>query len=150
MYICYQRYIVNNYWLNKWKMLGDNLCTFCKTEAENIVHLFWECKEVIQFWENVKEWCANKCKVDIIACNLITKSFVFLGNIENGICLNLLVILGKVYIYRCRNDNSKLDLYVFQEFLKHYISLEYFSAKKKNKMTRHLERWSVLLTGLGL
>ena len=74
----------------------DNLCTFCKTEVENIVHLFLECNEVIQFWENDKEWCANKCKVDITTCNLITKSFVFLENIENGIWLNLLVILGKV------------------------------------------------------
>ena len=111
-------------------MLGDNLCTFCKTEAENIGHLFWECNEVIQFYENVKEWCANKCKVNI-PC--------FGGNNENEIWLNLLVILGKVYIYRCRKDNSKLDLYVFQEFLKHYISLEYFLAKKKNKMIRHLE-----------
>ena len=43
-----QDILVNNYCLNKWKMLGDNLCTFCKTEAENIGNLFWECNEVIE------------------------------------------------------------------------------------------------------
>ena len=91
-----------------------------------------ECNEVIQFWENVKEWCANKCKVDITTCNLITKSFVFLENIENGIWLNLLVILGKV-IYRCKKDNSKLDLYVFQEFLKHYTLIRILVSKEKEQ-----------------
>ena len=60
-----QDILFHNSWLNKCKMLGDNLCTFCKTEAENKGHLFWECNEVIEFWENVKEWCANKCKLHL-------------------------------------------------------------------------------------
>ena len=42
--------------------------------------------------------------------------------------MNLLVILGKVYIYSCRNDNSKLDLYVETLYL-----IRIFLSKEKEQ-----------------
>ena len=41
--------LVNNYWLEKWKLLEHNKCTFCDTGIENILHLFWECELIKEF-----------------------------------------------------------------------------------------------------
>ena len=41
-----QRGLVTNVHLFKWQMRQDELCTFCRTEVESMVHLFFECKVV--------------------------------------------------------------------------------------------------------
>lgn len=34
----------------------DDICVFCEKEAENLSHLFFECKFVSEFWENLAEY----------------------------------------------------------------------------------------------
>jgi hypothetical protein len=48
--------LVNNYWLEKWKIKDSNLWTFCQIEAEDIMHLFWDCPCVQEFWRGFKRW----------------------------------------------------------------------------------------------
>ena len=33
--------LINNFWLNTWKLREDWLCTFCNEEIEDLGHLFW-------------------------------------------------------------------------------------------------------------
>ena len=34
----------------------NGLCSFCQTNNETIIHLFWQCNKTQQFITNVKEW----------------------------------------------------------------------------------------------
>ena len=36
--------LINNLWLNTWKLQEDWLCTFCNEEIEDLCHLFRECR----------------------------------------------------------------------------------------------------------
>ena len=41
------------------KKLGkkqSGLCTFCKTETESLIHLFWSCGVTLLFWQEFKQW----------------------------------------------------------------------------------------------
>ena len=33
-----------------------NICTFCKTEAESLIHLFWSCRITSCFWHSFNQW----------------------------------------------------------------------------------------------
>ena len=44
--------LINNFWLNTWKLREDWLCTFCNEEIEDLGHLFWECHFTQLFWED--------------------------------------------------------------------------------------------------
>lgn len=35
-------------------------CTFCKTNEESISHLFFECEQVRELWNNLEIWIYEK------------------------------------------------------------------------------------------
>ena len=35
--------LINNYWILKWGLKDDDICTFCNEETEDICHVFGEC-----------------------------------------------------------------------------------------------------------
>ena len=51
--------LVLNTHLYRWNMRSDNLCSFCETNREDVQHLFFECKYVIELWEKVKKWLSE-------------------------------------------------------------------------------------------
>ena len=38
---------------------------------ENLEHLFYECSEVTQLWNNVQQWINNKLRVNLVLTNLM-------------------------------------------------------------------------------
>ena len=53
--LLHRRLATNNY-LKKISLKEDNICTFCKTEAESLIHLFWSCKITSCFWHSFNKW----------------------------------------------------------------------------------------------
>ena len=61
----FQYKILNNIlYLNnrlfKMNIVNSELCSFCQTEAETIIHLLCSCRKVKQLWTSVQQWC-RKC-----------------------------------------------------------------------------------------
>ena len=54
------RILGTNYLRKKMKMVSSDLCTFCKTQAETIQHLFYECNTVQHFWTNLALYMTEK------------------------------------------------------------------------------------------
>ena len=44
----------------------DNVCAFCKKEAETIEHLFVECKEVTNIWSRLQNWIQMKLGIPVV------------------------------------------------------------------------------------
>ena len=53
------------------KIVNDNLCTFCKTTAETIEHLIWNCNVTKRIWQQIKTVIDDEYPADI---NLNIKS----------------------------------------------------------------------------
>jgi hypothetical protein len=47
--------LVNNHWLEKWKIKYSNVCNFCKIEAEDIMHLFLGLSMCQEYWRDLKK-----------------------------------------------------------------------------------------------
>ena len=54
-----------NEYLYKIKISNSNLCRLCGECPETILHLFAQCKEVQDLWQNLNSWIRNKLSIHI-------------------------------------------------------------------------------------
>ena len=105
------------------------MCTFCESEEETIVHLFWDCPIVTILWnefENLLRKKAEKCK----RCKL-SECLVIFGSEKNIITdtgFDYLITLVKYFIYKCKFKNTYPTIDGFLSYLKmNYLDEQYIS-----------------------
>ena len=128
---------ITNVHLKYFGLREDAKCTFCQAYDETTLHLFTECGVVKRFWEDVQKHLLSE---DI---QLTPEKLIFNVVVANPKMLpNLIVLLGKYYIYvsRCKEDTPKYA--VFQNQLLYYQSLEKYIAIKNDKLNLHNLKWS--------
>jgi hypothetical protein len=90
------RILITNSFLHKCGLKETELCTFCTETKESIVHIFWECNYVRNFWLAI----GNFLKICGVGLPFNAKDIIF-GLTEHssaqGALNNLLIIL-KYYI----------------------------------------------------
>jgi len=111
--------LVNNYWLTKWKIQDNNLCTFCNNHEENIYHLYWDCAYIRTFWLQFNTWINYFTPIET------TANLVFYG-IDNHL-LYTLITLAKRFIHDCRKNNITPDFTKFTFKVKYLRKLESMS-----------------------
>ena len=52
----FHRRLATNDFLKKTGLKQSDICTFCETEVEGIIHLFWSCRVTSSFWRDFKGW----------------------------------------------------------------------------------------------
>ena len=60
------RFLTTNSFMCKIVQRIDNICTFCKKEAETIEHLFVECKEVTSIWSKLQNRIRIKLGIPVV------------------------------------------------------------------------------------
>ena len=109
---------------------GNNKCSFCHGEKENIQHLFRKCPVVQLFWGRVQTNINQKCVLD----NALTFSehFVMFG-CEKGVvtddAIDLFLLIAKQYIYMCKMKTELPDFCAFIGILKYRHKIEMYNAK---------------------
>ena len=90
----------NKLFLYEMKYIDSANCTFCSNDQERIEHLFWNCPKVPQLVTNyLKQDNAIYMDLDI--------SKMLFGYTKNSkSAKNILFILFKVYIYKCRTSKN--------------------------------------------
>ena len=74
------RILPTNCFAYKLKLIDSESCTFCNETKENVVHLFWECKIVQNFWTHYVNWLTKYCNH---ICNLkLSRELVIFGFIK--------------------------------------------------------------------
>lgn len=77
----------------------DDSCTFCKSDRESIIHLFYSCPLCITFWREVENYIFFKTTVKYhIDEKIIIIGFPSKNNKFN--IVNLFILLGKFHIYK--------------------------------------------------
>ena len=114
------RAIVNNVFLNKCNIKDTDKCYYCSETIETIEHLFWECMQIKNLWQDF----ANKLQPYIDIQRFLSKDLIIFGveMNENELLINHLLILVKRYIYvqKCREKTicvNGLLTFVKQQFI---------------------------------
>ena len=128
--------LVNNYWLEKWRIEETNLCTFCQIEEETIKHLYLDCPFTSGFWRDVELWLGN------FGVTGITKEKIFYGTTDK--LLHTLVLLGKRFIHDCRIHKRTPILTNFKYQVKYLKNVEFGISAMKNNMEEYEQKWNRL------
>ena len=132
-----------NTFLYRIGLVDDYKCNFCKTEEETMKHLMWSCNYVSKMWSDVCNWLKDlNINVNITYWDVC---FGIYGNKEYLSFLNMIILLLKRYIYRCRVQemhplfNDYKNVVIFTEKMEKNI------AKNRDKYGSHVKKWEPFL-----
>lgn len=112
------RFVATNRLLFKMGKVASTVCTFCELEQETIEHLFYECLKIKEFWISVFEIWNFVTNSDVHP----TSRDILLGRCfektEIGEMLNTLIIIGKFFIWTCKQNLNVTNVKLFQDFVK--------------------------------
>ena len=132
----FHKAIALNDFLFKIKRKNSPNCSLCDKKEETMVHLFCECEKVTPVWQNLLVIISRENRSAINVTNF-NKLF--------GICgdkfISFLFLLLKYHIYMCKFKNNLPNFSAFKSFVKTQKEIEYYLAKKKNKLPAHFKKW---------
>ena len=130
------RIIPTNSFLHKIKFKNTNLCTFCKIHVETIEHLFFDCPVTQIFLKSLlKQYYKNL---------IFDKKEYFFGFESGDLLVNLISIIAKNYIFKCKLNEQRLNIVEFKHKIMWYRSLEQYISKKNNTILAFEKMWTPL------
>ena len=130
-------------------MTDSPLCSFCKREVESFEHLFYYCDVTKTFWEAFYSWL-SECKINSHPFTIMDIFFGVFDTEEDFIILNHLILIAKYYIYKCKLNLVNPSLRVYKAKIRAVYQVEKKIAARRNKLTKHFEKWERLLPYVNL
>lgn len=112
------RVLVTNSVLKDMAVITNNLCNFCKTERNTIVHYLWQCEHAQAFWSDFENYLRNKCG-NCVRLRL-SPAIVLFGHdnkIKTDAGFDYILLVAKFYVYKCRIANIRPRIQVFLQEL---------------------------------
>ena len=116
--------LTTNRSVSKYKENQDSKCSFCGAHSETIIHLFCDCTFAKSFWKDIASIFNKKC---VHSNNFkFTKNLVLFGKCEviktDKIC-DFIILLAKLYIYRCKvqGQSPLVNLFVSELYKRYNI-----------------------------
>ena len=132
------RILSTNTFLFKIGLSTSQLCSFCKDEPEETIHLYWSCKLVQSFWSSLF-YLINQSSDFIVNYN---RENILFGKFEGPKLINLIISLGKYHIYRRRLVKCLPCLEYFKIELLHYYKIEKYIFRTKCQLQDFNNRWT--------
>ncbi len=136
------RILPTNTFLYKIGLVDDFNCTFCKKDEETMEHLMWLCDYVSKLWNEVCCWF-EELNMNI---NLTYWEVCFGASGQNNESfLNMIILLLKRYIYKCRVQETRPLFSDFKNLVIFYEKVEKRIALNRDKYDYHIKKWEPLL-----
>ena len=117
-------------------------CSFCESEKDSIVHLFWRCPWINNFWNKLENLVRDKCENAKYV--RLTENIVLFGSDKDfvsDVTFDLIILLAKQYIFQCKVAQSKPLLSVFQKQLKCRYEIDKYIAQINFEQNKFLLNW---------
>ena len=138
------RYVATNKWLYKRKLVSSDICSFCKSDVQDIEHLFWGCEKVQILWQELINWLYPFLIIrDLKAEDVI---FGFKNKCSGNILFNCILLVAKKFILNCKYRDVLPNVKYLQRLIEVYHKTELYSAfgnEKKMKMFR--SKWDTCI-----
>ena len=120
----------------------SDLCSFCKTEPENLHHLLFLCNHSRLFWSIFEQYWLSLTNERIH----LSLQDVIVGRIssQNSSLVDLLnyfIIIGKLHLWDCRRDNKHPDFQRFKVRLQLKYEIERYVSLKNKKSNLFKKKW---------
>ncbi|WP_419627691.1 hypothetical protein, partial [Thiolapillus sp.] len=128
------RILPTNKYLCMCRIVESACCSFCKQEEETISHLFWHCDIVQVFWAKLKTALNESCENCFEP--IFTETLVLFGVKENVVTdrvIDLIILLAKYYIFKCKLQGSTPIAKIFIKSLKQRYIVEKYASLVCNR-----------------
>lgn len=132
------RILGTNYLLSKMNLKDNDRCSFCQNHRETIKHLFWECDNVVQFWEDFRSLLQEKCGLQDL---LFSETDIIFGNMLFEAGLNNLLLWGKQFIYRMKCEGKIPTLAPFKRLIISHFKIEKYRSVKNQTQASFRKKW---------
>ena len=133
---CTHNILFLNKMLFKWNMVASPLCSFCKQEEENILHLFSKCSYVKDLWSQLNE----KITVQLPP---ITPKSAFFGYPNSSKLINHIHLIFRIAVYKCRSLSICNVQHILNKIKNAKKIEENSSFTTLFLRERYTEKWSV-------
>ena len=141
--------LTTNRSVSKYKENQDSKCSFCGAHSETIVHLFWDCNFAQNFWSCIASIFNKKC---VHSNNFkFTKNLVLFGKCEviktDKVC-DFIILLAKLYIYRCKVQGQPPTVNLFVSELYKRYNIEKIINKNSIEFRNNWAPYLALFRGI--
>lgn len=140
------RILATNKLLHNIKLVRNPLCTFCQQEIESLEHLFYYCELVTNLWRNLETIIRTKCRMEV---EFSAKTVFLLYDKKRYMNLNLIIVLTKLYIYKKRFTDKRLQINELKQDIKYYIDLEKYKYRIQGNYKTFVQKWIPLIDAFG-
>lgn len=141
------RFFPCNYTLSIWypDLPSDCQVFECVRHRDNIEHYFFHCHSVSAFWKSFMRFWNNVTGFSF----MLSEQDIIFGvlnpfNQDNIDVLNYCILFAKLFIYKCKKEETRICLYEFLAILKNRIEVLYILAIMQDKQTKFKKKWSCL------
>ena len=136
------RLIPTNRFLYLRKLVNSLVCTFCGTEEETAIHMFWECIYAQRLWAGILSWLQSECThCDNLSFSV---SFIIFGtkpHCRTDKVLDLLILLAKLHIFKNKLQNNIPSIVSYKNVVKHRYNIERYSNMVAGTLNRFISDW---------
>ena len=131
--LLHKRLSTNSY-LYKIKIKNSESCTFCKTQKEDITHLFWYCECAASLWYQIEimikqlNIVSNNFNLDIVTALGLRKN-----KSKGKFILSFCFLVVRYHIWRCRANETIPTFKTFLSQLERFYQLECSENKSLKK-----------------
>ena len=115
----------------------SNMCTFCHEAEETLIHIFCNCRLVIEFWDDVMKWIKEKAD---ITTNWGKENLLF-GVNEN--IIDLILLLCRFHIYKMKMNDKKPSIHILKKDIKNYYDMEKYTYACNSNIGNFFKRWGI-------
>ena len=138
------KYLPSNRLLFTWGLIESPLCSFCKDVVEDYFHLFWDCRHISQFWNSVNLWFNGVAGTT----HAFNATGCILGDItdQSSRQLNLFLLLGRYYIFKCKLLDKIPAIAGFKLYVKFIIEVESRINNLEEAKRKFIAKWGLFST----
>ena len=139
------RIIYTNNKLFAFKIVDSPYCAFCNNEEESLEHLLVSCKVADLFWKEVLSWIAIY-RNEVMEISLIDVLFGKFNIGKDFMVINHILLLAKLFLYRCKLGKTNPSLDVFKAKLRATYNLEFLIARTNGALLKHYTKWDPFIS----
>ena len=141
-FIIIHRLLGSNSFLYKISKSNSDLCTFCKSEVETLLHLFCGCTITVSFWNSVFIWVEEKTDLRYTVNN----ELLLFGKTETQWKnLNHFLLICRFHVYKMKmNEKCPYLPLLKNDFRKYFIAEKCMYALNGN-ITKFFSKWAISL-----
>ena len=122
---------------------NSDKCSFCQSTIDSVDHMLIQCRISRDLWDSVRDWIAE---IGMLNYNL-SDTRIILGDMENAVCINTIILLTKKIIYNAMKKEQKPHIAQVKNDVKKFYFEEKYRYYIKEKC-RLVDKQYILLSNI--